>query len=314
MSRKRCSAPSAWRQQCSKAFVKAHTVPRASLKRIAASGHVLSFVPNAANLERYGTALRPQQLGVGRASTFTGFCSRHDDAIFAPLEKRTFTGTSEQCFLLAYRALARELHLKRATLEYWDARFGKTKPGVEFAPPVARSMLSGFLRGTRKGEADMTSHKRDYDEVLLAENYEDVRAHVIELSDPPAVMCSGGIVPEHTFLGEQLIDLVHHRGRLSLLSVSSFADGARGFVVFAWLEDGSNYCERLVKSVNQLSDIDLTSSLIRFVFECCENVHMRPSWWEGLPASVQDELVVRMDGSSEFTSRDRARNFFRTTE
>ena len=122
MSRGECSAPPQSKHNCSAKIVKAHTVPQASLSRIAIDGHVLSFLPNATNLEKYGAALPPQRRGIRLASTFTGFCAKHDDSVFAPLEKVPFTGTSEQCFLLAYRALARELYLKKVNLRYWDRR------------------------------------------------------------------------------------------------------------------------------------------------------------------------------------------------
>ena len=125
MSRGECSAPPQWKHNCDARIVKAHTVPQASLSRIAVNGHVLSFLPNAASLEEYGPALPPQRRGIRLASTFTGFCAKHDDSVFAPLEKVPFTGTSEQCFLLAYRALARELYLKKAILRYWEWRGGQ---------------------------------------------------------------------------------------------------------------------------------------------------------------------------------------------
>ena len=176
-------------------------------------------------------------------------------------------------------------------------------------PPLARLTLDGFLRGTRKGVADLASHKADYDRILLRGDYRDVRAHVVELSQPPSVMCSGGIVPEHTFDGEKLIDILSHRERLSLLSFSSFADAIGGFVVFAWVDDGTDYCNRLVRSLKRLPPDTLTASLVRFFFECCENIHLQPFWWLGLSASVRDGLVARMDGSSEFVPRDQARDF-----
>ena len=309
MSVDRCSTPPEWKHKCTSTFAKAHTVPRASLKRIAANGHVFSFVPNVSNLEQHGPKFPPQELGINRASTFTGFCSNHDNAIFAPVEKTPFTGTHEQCFLLAYRALARELHLKQSVLEYWDARLRKTRHVLDLAPPLARFTIRGFVAGSRKGLSDLTSHKADYDQILLSRNYCKVRAHIIELSQPPSVMCSGGIIPEHTFHGEKLIDVPHHQDRCGFLSFSSFADATAGFVVFAWIHDGAGYCDRLTQSLKQIPRDKLTAALIRFFFECCENVHIQPSWWQGLSASTQNKLVARMDGSSEFVSRDRARNF-----
>ncbi len=310
MSRGECSAPVQWKNDCSARIAKAHTVPRASLRRIADSGHVLSFLPSAASLSTYGPALPPQRRGIGVASTFTGFCARHDDALFAPLEKVPFIGTKEQCFLLAYRALARELYLKRAILRFLNRRDDELSKKLRF--PEERALLPAdlLLAGTADGERHMRSHKIEYDHALSLQEYDSVRAYVIELPEPPPVMCSGGIFPEHTFAGERLQILNPGTNRPSQMCFSSFADSAQGFVVFAWLDDGLDHCDRLVDSLRQLPDDSLSERLLRFFFECCENVHIQPCWWNSLPKPAQQKLISHMDASSEFGPRDRARDFF----
>ena len=111
---KTCLAPSAWLDKCSGKIVRAHTVPKSgSLQQIAQDGHVYSFVPSLEYVEKnHGPG--PTLWGINKASTFSGFCSHHDNTTFAPLEKQVFGGTSEQCFLLGYRALAVELYKKHA--------------------------------------------------------------------------------------------------------------------------------------------------------------------------------------------------------
>ena len=131
---KTCLAPDTWLKHCCGRVSRAHTVPKSgSLKRIARKGHVYSYdVSSLKNLQKHDGALVPELLGINRASTFTGFCSRHDNQIFEPLEKRTFCGTPEQCFLLGYRARAREIYTKRAAAAFsdvlQDADKGKTLP------------------------------------------------------------------------------------------------------------------------------------------------------------------------------------------
>jgi hypothetical protein len=83
---------------------------------------VYSFIPDLENLMKDHGVVAPKLVGTRRASTFTGFCSRHDDAIFAPLEKQVFSGTPEQCFLLGYRALTREIYTKDAAASLVDVR------------------------------------------------------------------------------------------------------------------------------------------------------------------------------------------------
>ncbi|PAF31092.1 hypothetical protein [Paenibacillus sp. 7516] len=47
------------------------------------------------------------EVGKGKASTFTGFCNKHDSKIFRPIESYVYKiSDTEQNFLFAYRAFA----------------------------------------------------------------------------------------------------------------------------------------------------------------------------------------------------------------
>jgi len=42
----------------------------------------------------------------------------------------------------------------------------------------------------------------------------------------------------------------------------------------------------------------MTDGLIRFFFEFCENLHIRPEWWENLESNKQDALIDRLSASA----------------
>ena len=165
-----------------------------SLVHIADNSHVLSFRVDVTSLKTYGSALPPKPRGIQNASTFTGFCTKHD--IFRPLENAPFTATSEQCFLLAYHALARELYLKTNSRLHYQTRLPKlaSQHGLHH-PFVLHGAASA--QGTADGERDLTSHKRNYDRAPLASDHSSIKSYVIELATPPPVMCSGAFIPEH---------------------------------------------------------------------------------------------------------------------
>ncbi|MCE2453841.1 MAG: SEC-C domain-containing protein, partial [Nitrospinae bacterium] len=127
---KTCLAPETLLGKCNGKIVRAHTVPKSgSLQRIAREGHVYSFVPSLESPEKWQDSFVPKLRGINKASTFSGFCSQHDNAIFAPLEKKAFRGTPEQCFLLGYRALVLELYKKLAAYKLNSfPDFDKGKP------------------------------------------------------------------------------------------------------------------------------------------------------------------------------------------
>lgn len=73
----------------------------------------LWLYPSLQKLTKYKGKVPPELLGINSASTFTGFCSKHDTQLFAPLETEDFRSTFQQCFLLGYRAFAREVYTKK---------------------------------------------------------------------------------------------------------------------------------------------------------------------------------------------------------
>ncbi len=107
-----CSHPLASAINCSGGIICSHTVQRSGpLSAIAMNGHVYGFdflgQPDAECHFPY------KLIGLRQASTFTGFCSWHDAEMFRVLETQPFTATKEQLFLLAYRALSKEIYAKR---------------------------------------------------------------------------------------------------------------------------------------------------------------------------------------------------------
>ena len=112
-----CCHPIAGVNTCGGPPVQAHSVQRnGGLGAIAEDGHVLSIKAAYQDLRKNGGKLIPRKMGVRTASTFFGFCSRHDAEMFRPVEYGTVGITNENCFLLSFRALAYEVIMKHCAL------------------------------------------------------------------------------------------------------------------------------------------------------------------------------------------------------
>lgn len=292
-----CSAPDAMLGSCSDKIVAAHTVPKSgSLNKIARKGHVLAFVPSFENLNKHNGMLFPELVGVGKASTFSGFCSVHDDALFAPVEKEAFTGSQKQCFLLAYRAYAREIYTKRAAAE--TAKLHKDLDRGRSQDMQMSIQMFSFTHGLGMDAAlrDINHHKPRFEAPLLNDDYSSVRSYIVEIEGPPPVMCSGSFAPEYDFDGTQLQDMVDITVTPHMLSVTSFYGGGSGQIVFTWLPEDDPVCIPVIESLERVSDYDLSSRMVAFLFEIFENVHISPDWWDAIGKEPQTALVNRMMG------------------
>ena len=226
-SAKLCSAPVDMHADCSRKIIRAHTVPRSgSLAKIAENGHVYALVPSLENLIKHQGVLHPQLVGINSASTLTGFCSYHDNKLFAPIEQQQFTGTEEQCFLLAYRAQAREVFTKTAAAASAKDHLTLDRGRSVVAQMEIQAFASAYNEGLQAAMKDIAHHKPRFEAPLISGDYSTVRAYVVSFDDPPPVMCSGAFGPEQDFSGRNLQDLSDTSIIPHLISVTSFFGGA----------------------------------------------------------------------------------------
>lgn len=287
-----CSCPEQLHPECSSKIIKAHTVPKSSsLKTISRNGHVYGLNMSLESINRQKGKLRPELIGINKASTFTGFCKIHDNSLFAPLEKQEFVGNKEQCFLLTYRSFSREYYTKAAL-----ANLSETRKNLDRGKPLDHQyeIQSDGLAldiGALTGVMDNEYHKQFFDEVLISQDFDKSHALVFKLDDAPPVMASGAVNPDFDFEGKQIQDLLMLDVRPDLISLNSFYDGKHGYIVFSWLEHCSESASKLLSSLQgKPQEIRLTL-IVQYMFSNFENVFISPDWWEELSTEQQDIIV-----------------------
>lgn len=96
---------------CTEKAIASHSIQKSLLKDIADSNSFLTrlyldadFAPNGSIEVKVDT-----KFSMNKASTFYGFCNKHDTRIFSPIENTVIDkNNSNQMFLLLYRAVSRE--------------------------------------------------------------------------------------------------------------------------------------------------------------------------------------------------------------
>lgn len=289
---KECLVPTSMKSDCSGLIVNAHTVPkRESLLKIARDNHVYSLALNLENMAKYGGRAKPELVGINKASTFSGFCSSHDNSIFAPIERQPFTKSPEQCFLLAYRAMAMELFKKKLALSASSIR-RQTDKGKSISEQQRIQSFNALLdTGFSAGLKDMAYNKGLYDKILLSKDFKDIRAYVLVLDQPPPVMCSSAYSIEHDFKGNMLQDLSNLDAIAHQITYTSFFSGKNGFIVFSWLSKSDAVCRQLIDSLRALSPSRVADVLIGFFFTFTENLHIQPDWWDALSEEKREILM-----------------------
>ena len=279
--KRECLHPHAGASTCKGKIVDAHTIQKRVLRRIAQDGHVYSTPA-----QRFSLKEGPSLIGVRDASVFTGFCQIHDDQLFAPLEKEPWQASRLQIALLGCRAICHEFYLKRAAVRAMDA----IKAAVI---DQDTKELSLFQFGASIAVKELGAVKRQYDELILRANLDSLSYYVVELEREPELVCSAAAQTTHDFRGFQIADFSDFDKQSDWMTFSLVATDRGGAVVFTWLEDQEGLNEHVMRTLDELSDVQLSHAAVRFAFEFCENSFFTPTWWDGLEPSVQASFRER---------------------
>lgn len=126
------------------------------------------------NLES-GPVVHFDTVGRNVATTFTGLCSAHDAAIFRLIDNADIDpGNDEQLFLLAYRAVLREMHAVMQAAIAGQAAYAKKVDlglvdGTKPTPDGLRA-TSGLINAY-----DFYEYKRQFDDLLLSRSFDRIR-------------------------------------------------------------------------------------------------------------------------------------------
>ena len=284
---KTCFHPSA-PTGCGK-IIAAHTLQRSgTLTKIAENGQVYSFKSGIKQLHKTDGKLLPVLIGIKKASVFNGFCEKHDDTLFQPIESGMLPINGETSLLITLRALAYELHTKSAALattrEMATVDSGQTFERQAFL----QQMLSAATTGQELGIKDIEKWKSKADYAYINKDFYKYKMLIVEFSGNLPLSATGAFIPEHDFSGNLLHKLDEVDVDLTAISLSF--SGENSVMVFAWHEDDSGRARKLAESFSALPDDQKATGAALLAFVYSENIYLTPSWWDGLDADTQSRI------------------------
>ena len=152
---------------------------------------------------RNGGRVGVERIGINQASTFSGFCSYHDNVTFTPVENAPFTASDEQCFLLGYRAMCRELYQKATALDAMGYMRTLDR-GCSVQDQVGvQTLLDDMELGQSAGYRDLLERKSDFDRILRTRSFSDVSKYVVFTKEIPEVLATFGVIPSSPCAGRR---------------------------------------------------------------------------------------------------------------
>lgn len=285
-----CSAPDSLKHDCTKDIIKAHSVSKgSSLKEISRDGHVLTTF-KATTINETSIQIEPKKIGINKASTFTGFCSYHDNYLFSEIEDKDFEISELSCFLIAYRAIARELFVKKRASSTYDMAKSLDKGKSLPFQKKFQAMHKHLNQNNNLSTTDLEHIKNIFDTCYVSRDYTPIQHLVFTLATAPKVMTSAVVAPLFDFQGNILQTTTNDPNQIpDYLIVNAFSSNGIGYIVLSWLETHKNTCFKLYESL--LKSSSPPDSLTILIFALIENIYLSEEWWENLEQDDRDTLM-----------------------
>ncbi|MDA0207488.1 MAG: hypothetical protein O3A53_17430 [Acidobacteria bacterium] len=273
-------------ERCS-AIIKAHSIQKSGpLAVIASEGHVYTPSVSGGKFDADRSQIVIEKRGIGKLSTFLGFCEKHDNEVFGPIDTQPLIPTGEQVLLYAYRSICREFFVKENALALADSQLALWPPGHPF------TVFEDIKAGSARALTGLRRHKENFDASLKYGRFDDVEYVLFVSRQGPTHAFSGLIYPHFDFLGRKLQALEDPSTPMDLITFCSapLRDGW-GFL-FAWHKASAPSCREFLSSLAQGESV--ADAAFRLVISNCENVALAPAWWEGLEEDKKAAIRARV--------------------
>lgn len=258
--------------------IRSHSVPLASLRGIATDGHVYAFIsPEYDELKNiYNCEYQPKRLGINEASTYFGFCSTHDDAIFSEIEKRDVKPTDKQAFLFHFRAYSWAFYQNINCGKMLHEIHGAQRP-ADHVPTDALETVASYFQPQVDALSILEKHFERMRSDVVAKTHPKLEYLFIRLGCIPDVMCSTLLMPLYDIEGKSLFQLAKAcNATCQAMSITLMQDSAGGFLLLAWHDDDAVASAFVRTFIRSGFDIN---RLIAVIFGSTENFFFSESWW-----------------------------------
>ncbi|PFM23836.1 hypothetical protein COJ41_09380 [Bacillus thuringiensis] len=292
-------------KQCKGEIKSAHSLQNNGvLSKIAEDGHVVILNPE------YGKdnlIYDVKEESKNKATTFTGFCDKHDTLVFKEIETKEIDVTSsKQCFLFAYRAFALELHRKKEQLKSMQ-QLVKVRPTL--------SKEGEFIvqyRRTELGLNDVNAYKKFFDKALINENYDMIQSTTFTFDYEISMAACGGVTLTYDIKGNEMNDLCSGADeRLKSLFFTIIPNNGKSYFIFSWIKYDTGYFNDYIQQLEGLTGEQFKIYINNFLPSYTDNLVVAPSLWNSFTKTQKDELFKLLSADFETNGKRIKSNLLR---
>jgi len=283
------------KNQCRGNIKNAHSLQRNGVLNIVEAqinGNMVVYCFQRMEKNPFDQYLGFEKIGKGNASTFFGFCDKHDTEIFQPIENNEIDISNDQHkFLLCYRAAARTYHRKVEQIKSFE-----NNP-LYNTEEFQQQQIDG-INGSKAGLAEMEEHRTFLNSILQSKNYSQLRyfTHTVDYTVPIActsVMSPSVYIDDQAFNLSDDLNIKYEHVYLTVVPTKS-----KTHILYACLP-GHVKSMKFIDDLESLTIPDLESVTCSLMVNEIENGFISPAIFEELSKGEQDRLIQSIELSDK---------------
>ncbi|QXI10927.1 hypothetical protein [Pseudomonas zeae] len=284
----KCLHPEASSNTCTLPAINSHTIQmNGGITTLSAAQHVYTFkLVDSMKSEIY----EPKNIGIRKASTFLGFCKKHDSALFKVIETLPIEITQTTAFYMSYRAISYELHGKQrasaATPFMTLQDKGKPFEAQAWLQNYAHLSAQGYATGLRVHK----QIKDRYDQLHLSADLTEFNFYAIEFSRPSPIVACGAFCPEFDIHNNPLQKLSQGTHDFQAISLNVLNLNDKSYAIFGWLDDKYLIARNYISALKEHPEELVADLILKICFQNLENTYISPEWWDSL--SIPHKKII----------------------
>jgi hypothetical protein len=302
---------------CEGEIIDAHSIQKNNNKLSLISGgenpkQVYHFANNYKNGRK---EIKP--IPISQASTFKGFCKKHDDEIFKPIETHAFNESTEHCFLHSFRSFAYSYHHLKEFQEYFVSFINSmdnsltelfntlsgltTATGMSPSVPIPTTEKIKFPNEklTEIENQRFENHRISLNNYYCKAYYEQLDYIVHKLNHICPIVSASWLVLHIEIDGGFLF--IHnndvYRGHTCILTVFPEADGSSYIILSSFKSDAGS--ELLFNQLRKLDKASFEIEITKRIFEQVGNFYISPSFWDSISEAEKNQLLTDINSAKQ---------------
>ena len=239
-----------------------------------------------------------EEWGRSEATTFTGFCKKHDMETFRAIENNAFDKSNKHVFLYTYRNWAFAFHVKKEKNSMLSSmcQARNIYHNSNLTNTINDSNLTNIIKASEVAVNDLQYYKELFDTCIKNDSYEILTSFIWEFQFPVKFAASGVFVPGYDFSRVKIQEIHDLQCPAKHIFVEVFPEGEKSYCILSWLKEDDKIFNSYRASLKEFNEKQIKNYMNNLIQIHMDNIVINPSAFEKQSKHAKDSFLALVWG------------------